>query len=204
MKYLLTIFSLAVCFLMISPLADAHVVVKPNQVGVGAFQTFSVGVPNEKDIPVTMIRLIIPDGLNYVTPNVKPGWSIEIKKDGTGEDAKVSEIIWSKGSVPAGQRDEFVFSTQAPAKETTVQWKAYQTYQDGTIVSWDQKPGDEHAETESETAGPYSETKVVNDLTVSPTPVSGNSGKRDNLTFVISIAALAISVVALSNNRNKK
>jgi uncharacterized protein YcnI len=35
-------------------------VVKPNEVKVAAFQTFTMGVPNEKEIPTTAIRLVIP------------------------------------------------------------------------------------------------------------------------------------------------
>src|SRR4051812_36632548 len=93
----------------------AHVVVKPSQVGVGAFQTFSIGVPVEKDVPTIGLRLIVPEGLEYVSPNVKPGWRIAMKKSGTGENAKVTEISWTGGLIPAGQRDDFVFSAKVPS-----------------------------------------------------------------------------------------
>ncbi len=61
-------------------LVSAHVVVKPSQVGIGAFQTFVTGVPNEKDNPTIAVRLVIPDGLKLGSPNVKPGWKIDLKK----------------------------------------------------------------------------------------------------------------------------
>jgi len=173
--------------------AFAHVTVKPNEAGMGAFQTFTVGVPVEKDIPTVGMRLVIPEGLNYVTPNVKPGWKIDVKKSGSGEDAAVTEISWTGGSIPAGQRDEFAFSAQVPAQETTVQWKAYQTYQDGSIVSWDQAPSSH--EEESENSGPYSETKIVNDLSGSST---GKAATADRKPFVISVAALAVALLALA------
>ena len=86
--------------------AFAHVVVKPNAVGVGAFQTFTVGVPNEKDNPTVGVRLVIPEGMKFVSPNVKPGWTIDVKKTGDGENAVVTEINWTGGSIPAGQRDD--------------------------------------------------------------------------------------------------
>src|SRR4051812_46020865 len=107
--------------------ASAHVVVKPAEVEPAAFQAFAVGVPNEKAMPTVKVRLLVPEGVKYVTPNVKPGWTIEVVKDGQGEEAKVREIVWSGGEVPAGQRDDFAFSLQAPAKAGTLQWKAYQT-----------------------------------------------------------------------------
>src|SRR5207249_3731710 len=85
-------------------LALAHAVVSPNQVGVAKFQTFSLGVPSEKDSNTVAVRLLIPQGLTYVTPNVKLGWKIDIKKQGTGENAVVNEIDWTGGSVPVGLR----------------------------------------------------------------------------------------------------
>src|SRR4029078_6241590 len=105
----------ATVFLLQAGFASAHVVVKPNEVGAAAFQTFTVGVPVEKESPTVGLRLVIPEGVKYVSPNVKPGWKIDIKKQGEGEDAVVTEITWTGGEIPSGQRDDFVFSAQAPS-----------------------------------------------------------------------------------------
>src|SRR5262245_35655513 len=61
-------------------LASAHVVVKPSQVGTAAYQTFDMGVPAEKDLPTVGLKLILPSGLNEVTPNVKNGWQVHVVK----------------------------------------------------------------------------------------------------------------------------
>jgi len=177
--------------LLVSP-ALAHVVVKPNQVGVGAFQTFTVGVPNEKDVPVTALRLLIPSGLSSVSPTVKPGWKIQVTK---------SEIIWTGGIIPAGERDDFTFSAQVPAEPTTLQWKAYQTYQGGEVVSWDQPPvtnqSDEDREKmEQQGVGPYSETTIINDLTTLSSASTTQPATTDRRALVISSAALALSLLA--------
>ena len=93
----------------------------------------------------------------------------------TGNEAphteKITEITWTGGSIPAGQRDDFFFSAQVPAKESSIQWKAYQTYENGDVVSWDQNPADlknmtddEKEEAEKTGKGPYSETAIINDL----------------------------------------
>jgi uncharacterized protein YcnI len=148
-------------------LASAHVVVKPSEVGVGAWQTFNVSVPVEKDIPTTELRLVIPEGLESVTPNVKPGWTINMLKMGEGEDAVVSEISWTGGSIPAGMRDDFYFSAHVPAGEGTLIWKAYQTYEDGSVVSWDSDATEESEEEGESAAGPHSETLIINDLNTS-------------------------------------
>jgi uncharacterized protein YcnI len=165
---------------------SAHIVVKPNTVGVGAFQTFTVGVPVEKDIPTIGIRLLIPEGLKYVSPNVKPGWRINVVKEGEGEGTKVTEITWSGGTIPVGQRDDFVFSAQVPSIVTSLNWKAYQTYSDGSVVSWDQDPS---TITPGEESNPYSVTIIENDL-------KSNKTEKENNT--IEYVSLLFSLIALA------
>lgn len=177
-------------FMLTAQLALAHVVVSPKQANVSEFTRFSVGVPVEKDIPTTAVRLVIPEGLEYVTPNVKTGWNITTVKSGDGEEVKITEITWSGGQIPVGQREEFVFNAKVPATEVDLNWKAYQTYSDGSIVSWDQDQGDR----------PYSTTKIVNDLgerdskelQSHTTPRS-----RENALWVISIAALGLAAYSV-------
>lgn len=192
----------------------AHVVVRPNEVGVGAFQTFTVGVPVEKDVPTVGLRLVIPEGVGHVTPNVKQGWTIEIKTEAegmkgdilnTGEEAprRVSEIIWTGGFIPAGQRDEFLFSAQVPAEETTIAWKAYQTYEDGEVVAWDTDPKTISEETEDKEGDhaakqPYSETKIVNDLQViEDEAYDPKVASNSVLPLTLSIIALAVGGLSL-------
>jgi uncharacterized protein YcnI len=177
--------------------ASAHVVVKPGDVGVGAFATFTTGVPNEKEQTVTGLRLVIPAGLQHVSPNVKPGWTIGEQKSGTGEDATVTEINWTGGQIPAGQRDDFAFSAQAPATAGELHWKAYQTYADGTVVAWDQTPSGK----DDESVTPYSTTRVVNDLAGS----NVDSGERKATSaLTIAVVALALSVVGFVRRRPLK
>src|SRR5579885_2290964 len=79
------VFIIVVLGLLAATTASAHVVVKPNTAGIGAFQIFTMGVPSEKNIPTIAVRLLLPDGLNFVTPNVKPGWRVEVKTQATGK-----------------------------------------------------------------------------------------------------------------------
>jgi uncharacterized protein YcnI len=188
---------------------SAHVVVTPSEVGVAKRTDFSVGVPNEKDIPTTQVRLVIPEGLEGVTPYVKPGWTIETKKSGEGEEAKVTEITWKGGSIGEGLRDSFVFRAMAPADPTTLVWKAYQTYSDGTVVSWDQQVSEDMTEEEEmamteKGLGPYSETKVVNDLAQSSEKPAETSTTSDKTTMYVAYVALLLGVVALALNLRRR
>src|SRR5260221_12481951 len=116
-KFISFLTSIVALFVLVQP-AFAHVVVKPSQANVAEFQTFTVGVPNEKEVPVVSLKLLIPEGLMNVSPNVKPGWAIKIIKTGEGEDATVTEIDWTGGNIPSRERDDFLFSAQVPANET--------------------------------------------------------------------------------------
>lgn len=185
----------------------AHVVVGPAEVGIAVRQDFSVGVPNEKDIPTVAVRVVLPEGLGSVTPYVKPGWQVSTKTSGEGEDEKVTEISWTGGEIGKGLRDAFVFRAMTPTEPTTLVWKAYQTYSDGTVVSWDQEESEEsHGESEDESKGPYSETQVVNDLETD-TKVE-NSTSLDDYTVWASYGALLLAAIALAmsfrGSMNKK
>lgn len=207
---------LAVFAVFLSPAAAlAHVEVKPTEVGVGKYQTFNVSVPNERDVQTTSVRLVIPAELEHVSPNVKPGWNVEVKKAGqsmkgvvlnNGQKAPdpetVTEIIWSGGSIPEGMRDDFFFSAKTPAEPGTLKWNAYQTYSDGKVVSWDLEAKDQPKGTDGQevftTSGPYSKTEVINDLaTPEPQAVTASEMQQTNLPLILSAAAIIISGLAL-------
>jgi len=193
--------------LLIGPsLALAHVTVKPGEAGLASYQTFTVSVPVEKDLPTTGLRLLLPEGLSSVIPNAKAGWTISVKvlpanpasppaADGERPRRQVTEIIWSGGSIPAGQRDDFAFSAKLPATASTLVWKAYQQYQDGSELAWDRDPKEPAPKTASGRSdfskfGPYSTTRVVNDLNTDKTWTA-------QLPLWLSLAALLVSLTSL-------
>lgn len=202
--------SLALAALLFPNITLAHVVVRPAEVGIGAFQTFTIGVPTEKDIATVGVRLVIPEGLEHTRPNVKPGWKISIKKTGEGEEAVVSEISWTGGWIPADQRDDFFFSAKVPSTETKLLWKAYQTYSDGSVVSWDVDPvaaEDTHnaesaegapeapAEEDFSKSGPYSVTTVVDDLNANDYGMHKEKLMK-MLPLLLSIIAIGLAIAA--------
>ncbi len=200
---------MGILFASVSAVASAHATVKPSEVGVGSFQTFSIGVPNERQIATTAVRLVVPDNLEHVMPSVKPGWRIEVKEkheegDTHGAEemghAGVSEIIWTAGSIPVGQRDDFSFSAKVPSTQSDVVWKIYQTYQDGSTVAWDLGKGEAQPQKDGKpdfsSKGPASITKVVDDLSKNnqtATMAKTEMPKRDKLAPT----ALALSAIAV-------
>lgn len=204
---------LAAILLLTASSASAHVTVKPGEVGVGSFQTFTVSVPNERNVPTTGIRLVLPEGLEHVTPTVKPGWRIEVvhgegvegSDSGHGDEEIVKEIIWSGGGIGAGFRDDFSFSARVPATQGSLFWKAYQSY-GNSVVAWELLPNQEQpknaqGQPDFTSFGPASQTKVIDDLAASNTPetpqMETEDKTQDYALWAVSILALVIAVLGL-------
>jgi uncharacterized protein YcnI len=198
MKRITAVFMLVLGVTLAMPyVAFAHVVVTPDQTGVGDRVTFNVSVPNERETAVTRLKVDIPAGVTDVMPNVMAGWTIETDKAGDN----VTAITWT-GTIPAGQRADFGFKAQVPAKAGEINWKAYQTYADGMTVNWDQKP--DAKEGADETSGPFSVTRVTDDIDQDgSTTHSSTDPIKTTLALVFSAVALGLSVLSFLWRRRR-
>lgn len=207
----LPIIGILVCLIVLifSATVSAHVSVKPAEVATSSFQTFSVGAPNEKEIAYNKVKLLIPEGVGHVTPAVKAGWKISLEKSGE----EVQSITWSGGNVPAGFREDFAFSAQAPSEATELQWRAYQTYADGLTVSWDlgpdEQPTNEDGSPDFSSSGPFSVTNVVaeteSDSTIAEVEQAAADAKTTaNRSIYVAIAGMALGLVAITLATRKK
>jgi uncharacterized protein YcnI len=198
MRFFYHTLSLAGLVLAGTAIASAHVSVTPNQVGVAARQTFDISVPSEKDdVPTTGLRLLVPGGLNDLAVTVHPGWTIATTKNSEG---KVTEIDWTAGSIPAGQRDDLTFRAQVPAAAAELAWKAYQTYADGTNVSWDKDPST--GSSSDEAFAPYSKTMVVNDLAAAS--ATANTSSSDTSARALGVVGLIVAISALGMSMRRR
>jgi uncharacterized protein YcnI len=142
-KYLIAALLFGV--LILTATASAHVVLDPNEAVVGE-QTYSINVPNEKDIPTVELRLVVPDNVFITSILPLPGWNYTTKTEkvpqattADGDELptdRIKEIDWT-GSFGAGQYQTFGIATYYGGDPVQLVWKAYQTYSDGTIVAWD-------------------------------------------------------------------
>ncbi len=167
----------------------AHVVVKPDIVKPAVYQTFTVNVPNEKEIATVKVRLMIPEGLKSVQPTTKLGWNVNIIKDGEN----VKELEWTSGQIANGFRDEFGFSAKVPAEEKKLVWKAYQTYQDGTEVAWDKVSADSGSHSASDTKEKVDTPASITNITEK----DEHSTTPPNSTNIQTLGLWAISIIAL-------
>jgi uncharacterized protein YcnI len=118
--------------LAVSAPAWAHVVVSPEVVTAGDYETLTVSVPTEKEIPTTKIRVEVPQGFLLSGVQPVPGWEHSFEEDG----GVVTAVTFSGGEIRPQEFQQFLLQAQAPEEPGEYPWKAFQTYEDGSVVEW--------------------------------------------------------------------
>lgn len=210
MKKIIAKISMAtVLFFGFSSMASAHVTVNPKSSTTGAWETYTVKVPVEKEVATTKFTLKMPSGVEFKSYQPVAGWNFSSQK---GSDGKVTAVTFEttdQGILP-GQFQQFVFVAKNPESAEKAAWDAYQYYKDGSVVEW---TGDENAKT------PHSITDIVvaagdqhqgHDMTQTKETkkveeVKTTSEKASSLPLNLSIVALVLSLLAfVSSSRKKK
>ena len=189
---------------------SAHITITDKQLTQG-YTVVTLRVPTEKPMATVGLRVVIPEGV--VVHGVKPvtGWAHkEIKatttqpattttSDGSAhkDEGVTKEVIWSGGSIGEGEYMEFSLSTQYTGDPKILTYKAYQTYADGSIVSWDG----------SDDTHPAPQVEIVKDLAIDAlkTRVDAMEQKTTGQPSpMISIVALVLSIGAIAMTAKKK
>ena len=117
--------------------AWAHAHVSPPVAHANEGQVFPLAVPTEKDgATTTSIELTPPQGFSIDSffPDTG-GWKRTVQQTGSGEDAVVTKVTWTGGSVPTGEDSAFSFLGSTSGTGTYA-FAVKQTYSDGTVVDW--------------------------------------------------------------------
>ncbi|AIQ46694.1 hypothetical protein R70723_13055 [Paenibacillus sp. FSL R7-0273] len=136
---------MAAALSLFAAVASAHVTVSPAESTTGAWETYTLKVPSEKDIATTQIDLRMPEGAEFKQYETTPGWTVTV------EGNKISWISTGDG-ILAGQFQRFYFTAKNPDTAGDIAWDAYQHYADGSLVQWS---GEEGSDT------PHSVTEIV-------------------------------------------
>jgi uncharacterized protein YcnI len=108
--------------------AWAHVEISPQEVPAGTTrQEFVAEVPAELDVPTTEIMLEVPEGFEVTNVSSPSGWQGNLSG---------RSIVWSGGEIPPDEVQEFAFEARTPEDAGEFRWRAFQTYEDGTVVEW--------------------------------------------------------------------
>ncbi|WNS45875.1 YcnI family protein [Paenibacillus sp. MMS20-IR301] len=135
----------AAALMLFAAVASAHVTVSPAESSTGAWETYTLKVPSEKDIATVQVDLRIPEGAEFKQYEPAPGWDVTV------EGNKVSWTASGEG-ILAGQFQRFYFTAKNPDTAGDIAWNAYQHYADGSVVQWSGEEGSE---------APHSVTSIV-------------------------------------------
>lgn len=111
----------------------AHVTVAPAEAPAGIVQRYCIRVPSEKSVPTVGLEVQFPNNLEVTAIEVPPNWRGTAHKDRSGHIVSAS---WEGGSILPKQYLEFGVLARNPTVQTTLAWKAIQTYQDASEVHW--------------------------------------------------------------------
>ena len=128
---------LSICLVIAAAgVAWAHVVLSPKQVPANSYQKLAVSVPTEKDVPTTKIRVEVPEGFTVTGVQPVPGWRYEFERD----QGLIKAITWSGGQIRPEEFQEFALQAKTPKDTGDYAWKAYQMYEDDSVVEWTGPP----------------------------------------------------------------
>jgi uncharacterized protein YcnI len=120
---------------------QAHVVLERRSAVAGTYYkaVFMVGHGCE-GAATTAIRVQIPDGVSYVKPMDKPGWTLEtrtaalakpVSHHGRTLTESVVEIVWRGGRLADDRYDEFVALLRLPKEPGKIYFKVLQACEVG-------------------------------------------------------------------------
>jgi periplasmic copper chaperone A len=129
--------------------AGAHVSIKPDVAKKGSFSVFSFSVPNESSTASTVkLEVTFPTDhpIAFVSVQPIPGWTWTSEKTTLAKPLKtedgeitqaISKVTWSGGTIGPGEFQLFTISAgPLPTDTKSLEFKAVQTYSDGTVVRW--------------------------------------------------------------------
>src|SRR4051812_37399626 len=155
--------------------AFAHAVVFPKTSDAGAYEKYTLRVPNERDVATTRIEIHFPRSIRVVSFADVPGWTLEVLSDSAKH---VTGAAWT-GSLAPQRFVEFPFVAVNPVTAVKLVWPVFQTYSSGERVDWTGKD----------------DAKTPASATVIDAPRSTGSGII--IALWVCIAALVLSIAAL-------
>jgi uncharacterized protein YcnI len=116
--------------------ASAHAHLSPPVALAKEGQVFTLAVPTEKEgATTTTIELTLPAGFAIDSFVPTADWKRTTQQIGSGEEAVITKVTWTGGSVPTGEDAAFSFLAST-TRSGSYTFGVRQTYSDGSVVNW--------------------------------------------------------------------
>lgn len=145
-RALLTVGAAGSALLLATGVASAHVSVAAPGAEQGGYSVLTFRVPTESDTAGTTALTVQLPSLKSARTEPMPGWTSTVQKDPSGVATAVTWTADPGVSVGPGQFQQFVLSAGPLPEQDEVEFPATQTYSDGNVVQWDQKPNADGSE----------------------------------------------------------
>jgi hypothetical protein len=120
--------TVAALALALAPAARGHVTAVPPFVAAGSHATLRLDVPNERDVAMTGLAVVVPDGMTIHDARRLGRWRAAVHGHA---------VRWSGGSVAPRASASFALDVGAPRRPGRTTLTARQAYADGREVAWD-------------------------------------------------------------------
>jgi uncharacterized protein YcnI len=229
---LLTISTVAAIGLAVgSGIASAHVTVNPDTAVAGSYTKLTFRVPNESaKASTTKITVNFPMDHPFASVSVKkePGWTAKSTTtklttpvsddDNASITQAVSSITWTAdpiAKIALGEFAEFDVSVGPVPKVKSLAFQAVQTYDDGSVVKWDEATPASGAEPEhpapvlhisaaadsaSDGANPTTSRSAAPAVTVTataPASAAGPSSSDDGVARILGVLGIVVGALGL-------
>ena len=184
--------------LMAAP-AWAHVTISPTEAPKGSDAVLAFTVPDESaTASTTKIEIFFPTDHPIAEALVEPiaGWTANvttvhvakaIQTDAGSVNEAVKSVTWTGGHIVPGDFQQFKVSVGLPDDASSLEFKALQTYSDGTLVSWIEDPPAPGA-AEPDHPAPILTLTAAGDETPATTPTGTGSASTTPATVPSNVA----------------
>jgi uncharacterized protein YcnI len=208
-----------VAALAVAPTAAAHVTLQPEEAPAGGFTRLDLRVPNERDnADTTKVDVEFPPGFLSVSTEPVPGWDAQVtmrkldkpvEQFGEQVTEEVGRITFSGGAIRPGEFQDFGLSLGVPDKpNSTVTFKAVQTYSSGEVARWIGPPDSEEPAPQVKlTAAEAEGGGAAQPAAAQPAADGDDDGGSDTLSIIaliVGIAGLAAGLAALFLRRGAR
>lgn len=163
--------------LAVQTIALAHAVVFPKASTTGAFERYSIRVPNEKKVATTRVEIQFPADVRVSSFEDVAGWQLEVVRDSA---QRIIGAVWT-GTLAPERFAEFPFVAANPKTATEIHWPVFQTYADGEKVEW---------------TGPAGSKRPASVTTIAAAAASsgGSPSWMSGIALALAVVALGLSL----------
>jgi uncharacterized protein YcnI len=162
--------------LIVAATAWGHSDLDPRQSIPSKWETYTLNVPTETEVPTVQVRLLVPRDFEIEMIEHSPLWQITRSRD---ERGYIREVTWSGSSIPPQTFAEFKLLVRNPAAPGTSLWKIEQYYQDGNVATWE------------------AQTQIVPQASMGGTQRAEEAWRAAQVATTVSLVAIGISVTLI-------